>query len=539
MPTERAAPRAGGGAGLLLALLLALPATGAGFEELLSPGELAEAHAELDGRCGDCHQAMKRSNETPLCLACHGDVEQDRTLGHGLHGRSEPALRSPCRSCHPEHRGRDADLLGLARTTFDHELTDFPLAGAHRAAACASCHEPDAKHRDAPADCVSCHREDDAHTGSLGDDCGSCHEPLRWTGAPFDHASTGFRLEGGHADVACGLCHPSEAYDRAEPACASCHDIDDAHGGRFGAACQDCHAPLEWKRSHFDHERDTRQPLRGAHATASCESCHQRPGVAPATRCNDCHAVDDVHRGTRGVDCQRCHGEDRWATRRFDHAAEAEWPLAGRHAEVDCDGCHVGSLEARLDTRCSSCHSADDAHRGQLGDDCAGCHRPAGWLRELEFDHDLAAFPLLGLHAMVACAECHRSPRFHDTPAECASCHRGVDPHEGRLGPDCQRCHNPNDWALWRFDHATATRFPLDGRHEGLRCEGCHRQAGSGAPRISDACSSCHRRDDAHRGGFGDECQRCHTAESWTVVHFGATSGRDRSAGSDAPGGTR
>jgi len=525
MPTETRRPRGhttrSAVAGALAAFALATPAAGVGFEDLLSPGELATAHADLDGGCGDCHQAMKRESEKPLCLACHEEVQADLRDGAGFHGRDPAARDSACRVCHPEHRGRGADLLGLGRSTFDHERTDFPLAGGHARVECGSCHAPDERHREAPSDCVGCHRDDDPHRGTMGLQCGDCHEPAGWGQGRFDHATTGFALEGRHAEVVCGMCHGPAGYEGAPTTCGGCHAVDDAHAGRLGDTCGDCHSPQTWATTRFDHARDAGHPLRGAHRETACEGCHVRPDLEPAKDCNGCHAPDDVHRGSRGTDCQRCHGEDRWQSRRFDHAAEAGWPLHGRHADSDCAACHVAGADVALDRRCRSCHAVEDVHAGQLGDDCAACHTAAGWVHELAFDHDLGPFPLLGLHAMVACEECHGSARFHDTASDCASCHRADDVHERRLGPDCGRCHNPNGWPIWHFDHTAATRFALEGRHTGLRCEACHRQPVSASPRLASDCQSCHRRDDPHRGGFGAECQRCHSAERWSAVHFG------------------
>ena len=53
---------------------------------------------------------------------------------------------------------------------------------------------------------------------------------------------------------------------------------------------------------------------------------------------------------------------------------------------------------------------------------CERCHGDAGWDRDLFFEHDLTAFPLLGLHAVVACEQCHASPAFRDADSRCIAC---------------------------------------------------------------------------------------------------------------------
>jgi len=128
----------------------------------------------------------------------------------------------------------------------------------------------------------------------------------------------------------------------------------------------------------------------------------------------------------------------------------------------------------------------------------------------------MAAFPLLGLHALAQCSDCHDGASFGDAKSECAACHASKDVHERRLGSDCARCHNPNGWEVWRFDHSSSTRFPLTGAHEGIDCLACHTApVRGGEVRLSSSCGDCHALDDAHRGGFGVRCGDCHGTASW------------------------
>ena len=40
---------------------------------------------------------------------------------------------------------------------------------------------------------------------------------------PFDHFSTGFDLDGAHANVSCDGCHTGGAFEGTNSACVSCH----------------------------------------------------------------------------------------------------------------------------------------------------------------------------------------------------------------------------------------------------------------------------------------------------------------------------
>ena len=409
--------------------------------------------------------------------------------------------------------------MGLNEALFDHDLSDYPLHGAHEGLACAACHAAEKKHREAPGDCVGCHADDDPHKERLGTDCKSCHTEQRWDEARFDHATTDFPLDGAHADTACGSCHAGERYEATPADCASCHVIDDVHKGSFGAKCETCHDAVDWKRSVFDHDRDTEFPLESSHAEARCESCHTG-GLFDqdlGTTCVSCHQSEDVHRGRFGEDCKSCHGVASWAKPAFDHDGDTDFPLAGRHAEVACESCHTGPVHDPIERECSSCHAKDDVHGGEQGSDCAVCHDESSWTKRVVFDHEITKFPLLGMHATVGCESCHASARFQEAETECSSCHRPDDTHEQTLGSACATCHNPNAWSLWRFDHDAQTSFALHGSHEGVDCRTCHTTAVvAGKPmETPESCIGCHAKEDIHRGAFGRDCAQCHSEESW------------------------
>lgn len=422
------------------------------FDRLVIPGDLIEGHAKYQSDCKNCHEPFSKSSQTKLCLDCHKKVAGDRSQRRGFHGLRTDAVKADCNHCHSEHKGRDADIVQFDRETFSHDFTDFRLRGAHRSARCESCHKSETKFRDAPGGCYDCHKKDDPHKG------------------------------------------------------------------RLGQTCQDCHSEDSWRRvKPYDHSK-TKFPLIGSHKKVKCATCHagERYKDVP-TDCLGCHQLQDVHKGRYGKKCDSCHQPEKWDKIRFDHARETIFPLRGKHATIKCDNCHKGDLyRDKQSTTCGGCHKEDDPHRGQLGVQCQNCHNEKGWRQKVDFDHDLTHFPLIGLHALVLCEECHRTPSFRDTSTKCVDCHKDTF-HGGRLGANCSTCHNPNGWELWRFDHATQTSYPLTGAHQRLNCHLCHRETNVDRISLSTACYSCHSSDDVHRGSFGTACNKCHTTDTFKL----------------------
>ena len=508
------------GKAIVALLLTALPTglvRGAGIEKLLMPGPVSAAHAKTEAQCSACHDPGDRSHQRALCLVCHKDVAADLSAHTGFHGRMPGAGETECAACHGEHHGRGADIVGLDRASFDHALSDFPLTGAHAGLACESCHRPGVAFRKAPVSCVACHRGDDAHRGGLGGDCKSCHVTSAWQSVSFDHGKTSFPLLGRHRQVPCAACHAGERYRGTPRQCVDCHMPDDVHRGARGPKCADCHTVEGWKVAQFDHAKETGFALLGRHARLGCADCHRSGNLKdPLPKdCAGCHRADDRHAGRFGADCAGCHGNDTWRIEHYDHAARHHFALEGPHATLDCHACHTAPVkEQKLPTDCAGCHRAQDAHGGALGRACGSCHSGTAWNAGVRFDHDLSRFPLVGLHIVVTCAQCHATQRFTDAPTDCFGCHAQNDVHRGALGKDCAACHSPNGWKLWRFDHDTRTRFPLTGAHALLRCADCHVKPAT-VVKLSRDCLSCHGRDDVHAGQFGRHCERCHGTVSF------------------------
>ncbi len=258
--------------------------------------------------CAQCHPlqngVVQYRGTATRCVACHRNPHR--------------TIRKPCERCHTPQGWRK--LAGNHR--FDHSTTRFPLTGAHRTVPCEKCHLPGQPVAAAPTRCEECHA--DPHAGQLSTDCERCHTTLRFQiprFTPEDHDTTRFPLTGAHRTVPCRDCHrrvppdtlaalsglprtalPDTAlqvFRFRDTVCTVCHA--DPHDGEFAAACSSCHTPARWSDlPNFDHAA-TRFPLRGAHRTVPCASCHrnlaaERPRPRPLR-------LDGLPRT-----CEGCHG---------------------------------------------------------------------------------------------------------------------------------------------------------------------------------------------------------------------------------------
>lgn len=461
--------------------------------QLISPGRLTEAHADLEGirNCGKCHELGRRGIANDRCLTCHTPLQRRLASKAGLHASFE---EPSCNDCHKEHAGRDLDIVRFDTTGFDHQQTGFELRGAHRQTACRTCHTAE-RVADAdvrgfkeqhgalgntflglPATCTECHAKDNPHGKAFASTCQTCHREDHWAPAPgFDHGNTRFPLTGLHGQVACRSCHgePATAAGyavRRFEQCADCHR--DPHAGRMGGSCRECHVTAGWPRINgarfareFDHN-STGFALAGAHRQLECAFCHdarrRSPNVAlrfgpddrgrqyptPAfATCTSCHV--DYHAGTfdelprpAGATCDACHSSAAWTPTGFDlarHNAETDFPLSGGHAPLPCAACHLDASTspptprfAIFDQTCVACHAVDNPHGRQFDDrTCESCHVVAGF-DQVTFDHTATRFPLDGAHIIVPCVSCHTAtPQADGTSVRT---YRGVP-------TECRSCH--------------------------------------------------------------------------------------------------
>lgn len=151
----------------------------------LSPGDLTDAHQHLEGlgNCTQCHTIGDAVTDKK-CLACHEDIQNLLDQKRGYHHSTEVRSKT-CVDCHSEHHGRKFEMSRFDQEKFDHDLTGYPLEGAHAdVQECKDCHKAEyitdleIRKREntflgLQEACVSCH--DDYHQETLTDDCISCH----------------------------------------------------------------------------------------------------------------------------------------------------------------------------------------------------------------------------------------------------------------------------------------------------------------------------------------------------------------------------
>ena len=353
------------------------------FDHAQSDFVLRGAHTTVD--CKACHQETIRNGKEfqefnnvkfAKCTDCHDDVHE------GNFGNS-------CTDCHTESNWNRLKQ----GNKFDHNLTSYPLEGLHAQVDCKECHTSGNLTRELKFQkCMNCHEdyhEGDFASASPQPDCSSCHileQPFTFTTYGLDeHQSSDFPLMGSHEATPCFSCHISQdkwEFKNLGVTCVDCHDNihQDLISEKFYPEenCLSCHNENTWQEVTFDHNL-TDYALEGSHASVSCRSCHLG-GDAMATdysnqkfiglgqNCLDCH--DNPHGTQFGtpqeVDCRSCHTLlPGWDAGNFDHA-QSQFPLEGKHADVECAACHQDNqfpdqptqIQYKLNKfECRDCHS--------------------------------------------------------------------------------------------------------------------------------------------------------------------------------------
>jgi hypothetical protein len=318
--------------------------------------------AHLQVNCVACHATQYAGTPTD-CYACHQTIyDQAAEPNHLLAG-----FDHNCTTCHT--------TTAWSPSSFDHATTGFALTGRHLTAACSSCHAT--AYAGTPTDCYSCHQTDfEAVTDpnhvqqAFDHDCTICHSTSGWTPSTFDHSATAFPLTGKHLEVSCTSCHAS-GYAGTPTDCYSCHQTafesasDPNHVlAGFSHDCTTCHTTSAWVPSSFNHSAATGFDLTGAHAAASCVSCHATGYTGTATNCYACHQTD--YDGTSNpshaaagfpTDCQTCHTTTAWTPSSWDHDAQYFPIYSGAHngAWSVCADCHTNPSSFK-DFECINCH---------------------------------------------------------------------------------------------------------------------------------------------------------------------------------------
>ena len=307
------------------------------------------------------------------CTDCHKDVHENK-------------FGQDCRKCHSENSFHQITTAAVGK--FDHSKTDFPLVGKHLSVDCKKCHKGSSYTTPIKFEhCTDCHI--DFHKGqftknSIVTDCKECHTVNGYLGSSYTierHNNINFKLDGGHAATPCIACHKKGTewqFRITDVRCISCHEnIHKNHiQDKFipEGKCESCHNTIEWSKITFDH-KTTEFDLKGKHAEKSCRDCHFKKGADELviqsfrelkTNCESCHT--DVHQNQFSlngvVECTSCHGGfDNWKADRFNHDT-TKFKLDGGHKGVDCKKCHLENKSGTIpfiqykntDTKCISCH---------------------------------------------------------------------------------------------------------------------------------------------------------------------------------------
>ena len=126
-----------------------------------------------------------------------------------------------------------------------------------------------------------------------------------------------------------------------------CHKDDDAHKGRLGDKCEQCH--IETGDNLFNHNTMSAFHLDGKHLTVRCTDCHPSVTFKPRpTTCFGCHPEPAVHKGQYGTQCEQCHTTRMWEDIKPLHDV-GDFSLRGMHDNIACERCH-------RDNRPTACH---------------------------------------------------------------------------------------------------------------------------------------------------------------------------------------
>lgn len=201
--------------------------------------------AHVQAACRGCHLNLVFKEVGSTCVSCHQDAHRGE-------------LGDDCALCHTPRSFIDRARMGRA-----HQVTRFPLTGAHAGADCEACHVLHANRMyvNTPTECIACHRRDYEATRepnhfAAGYElaCQDCHNMVAFvpsTGAG-DHDAR-FRIYSGTHQgkwSSCSTCHVNTS-DYHDISCYSsgCHNtnsVTSQHSGVSGftptsQACYGCH----------------------------------------------------------------------------------------------------------------------------------------------------------------------------------------------------------------------------------------------------------------------------------------------------------
>jgi len=407
--------------------------------------------------CESCHEraSTHKYAGTPItCISCH----RQEYLASINPNHVQAKFSTDCIQCH------QVTTLTWG-TSFDHNLTAFPLTGAHQVIGCQPCHINNI-FQIKYSGCYQCHQtnfqnaNNPSHvTGNFSNDCTLCHSTSAWSPATFNHSATKFPLTGSHIAVQCNSCHVSGNYQLAYTDCYQCHQTnfqnvtDPNHAnGNFSHDCMQCHTTTSWSPSTFNHST-TRFALTGAHTSTKCQQCHIGGNYQLVyTDCYQCHQTNFQNStnpshvaGNFSHDCKLCHSTSAWSPATFDHNT-THFALTGAHTSTKCQQCHVSGNYQLQYTDCYQCHTTQYQQvtnpnhvTQQFAHDCTPCHSTSVW-KPNTMNHDTKYFKIYsGKHKgrWTQCSQCHTTIGNLAAFSCTTGCHQSAH-HQGE---NCYSCH--------------------------------------------------------------------------------------------------
>ena len=515
------------------------------FNHSVTEFELIGQHRVLD--CRTCHETIRFSEISDQCASCHTDLHQN-------------SVGPNCEQCHT------SDSWLVKNINEMHQVSRFPLEGAHKQANCTECHasinnlvfEPLA------AECIDCHINDyqsakqpDHIAAGFSNECQDCHQvtDLTWSKANVTHDF--FPLVGGHNLRNCFDCHTQNSFVGLSQNCFSCHQTDfnlttdpNHISAGFSTDCAQCHTTnSNWRPASFN-DHDSFFKLVGAHKTIEndCAKCHETGYANTPDQCYDCHrnnyegTTNPSHQAAGfATDCESCHNSNAWQPASFDHDNQFFPIYSGKHNNEwnECSDCHTNSSNYQV-FECITCHEHNQTdmnndHNGINGyryesSACFACH-PSGD-GEGGFNHSATNFPLTGAHLSSECSDCHSSG-YQGTSNVCSDCHlndyqNSINPNHQQLGLDqaCEVCHtSAPDWQPASFTIHNDF-YLLEGAHLSISndCSSCHN---NDYINTGNLCIDCHNNDynntsnpNHQTTGFGTDCETCHSQNAWEPATF-------------------
>ncbi len=286
-------------------------------------------------------------------------------------------------------------------------------------------------------------------------------------GGTFDHAATGFPLQGAHQTVRCETCHINGIFKGTPRDCATCH----AQGNPRAA---------------------TAKPVNHIPATASCDSCH-------AVTSPTFGGVVFSHVGVQANTCQSCH----------DNFHTKGKPAGHIPTNLNCGACH--NTMAFLPVSKFD-HTTVEA----TGMQCASCHNNVG-AKGMPDNH-------LPNPGSLGCDVCHQASKINGY----TSFSGGLFSHTG-ISSSCATCHGPNVTNGTYYGVTNIVVMPPSGAAgvgshlpTSTRCESCHLASVPGglvSPLTSGGVPGSGFLNPAPTGamihaGIAGNCASCHEAGS-------------------------